>query len=141
MYRFQDILYDYLGTTTIHGLTYLMKSKNLLEKLLWSLIILGCMVFSGLLIHQALHEAQEHPISTTVELVPLTSVPFPAVTIDSDPNLNLWGFTQKMYNLLAFYSPENEGIEKQSKALKSDFAFVGESMASDMWEQIKDDFK
>ena len=108
-----DTVSEYLKTTTIHALAYVHKSQNVLERLTWSVIILGCISFSGLLIQQALNEAEEHPIATTVELVPLTSVPFPAVTIDSDPNFNLWGFTEKLFNTLTFYDPTNEVINEK----------------------------
>ena len=115
---------EYLNTTTIHGFAYVQKSRNVLERLSWCVIILGCISFSGLLIRQSLNEAEEHPIATTVELVPLTSVPFPAVPIDSDPNFNLWGFTQKLFNMLTFYEADNEEINDKSKQLKTDFSFV-----------------
>ena len=130
---------EYLNTTTIHGFAYVQKSRNVLERLSWCVIILGCISFSGLLIRQSLNEAEEHPIATTVELVPLTSVPFPAVTIDSDPNFNLWGFTQKLFNMLTFYEADNEEINDKSKQLKTDFSFVGKAMASDMWEKVKEE--
>ena len=144
MAQLKEILFntvsEYLKTTTIHGLAYVHKSQNVLERLTWSVIILGCISFSGLLIQQALNEAEEHPIATTVELVPLTSVPFPAVTIDSDPNFNLWGFTEKLFNTLTFYDPTNEVINEKSQPLKTDFAFVGNAMAFDMWEKVKYEF-
>ena len=96
----------YLLTTTIHGLRYLHDGRNLFEKLIW-LIIIGAS-FSGAIwfIYHGLKEANEEPILTTLETTEVQNVPFPAITIGGDGNVNKWGFVEKFFNSLMFYHPE-----------------------------------
>ena len=73
MERLKEVLFqtvsEYFNTTTIHGFAYLLKSKSVIERLTWCIIIVSCMGFAGFLIQQALFESEEDPIATTVDLV------------------------------------------------------------------------
>ena len=95
---------NYLLTTTIHGLRYLYDGKNWVEKIVWLIIILGCFTGCFNLISQSLDEAAKEPILTTVETTKVQNVPFPAITIGGDANVNEWGFVDKFFNFLAFYN-------------------------------------
>ena len=94
----------YLATTTIHGLRYLYDGRNCVEKFVWLIIILGCFTGCFNLIGQSLDEAAKEPILTTVETTEVQNVPFPAITIGGDANINEWGFVEKFFNFLAFYN-------------------------------------
>ena len=135
-----EAIRNYFDTTTIHGFAILLKSKNVIESITWCLIIIMSISSDGFLIHQGLIEAEQDPIATTVDLIPLSSLPYPALTIDSDPAYNPWGFTQKMFNMLAFYGPGDEGIEIKSKSLKSEFSEVTEEMVKELWNSLKKEF-
>ena len=53
-----------------------------------------------------LDEADKEPILTTLHTAKIDNVPFPAVTIGGDSNVNKWGFAEKIFNFLAFYYPK-----------------------------------
>ena len=100
----KENIITYLLTTTIHGLRYLHDGRNLFEKLIW-LIVIGAS-FSGAIwfIVHGLKEANEEPILTTLETTEVQNVPFPAITVGGDANVNKWGFVEKFFNFLTFYN-------------------------------------
>ena len=102
----KENIITYLLTTTIHGLRYLHDGRNLFEKLIW-LIIIGAS-FSGAIwfILNGLNEANDEPILTSLETIEVKNVPFPAITIGGDDNVNKWGFVEKFLNFLTFYDPK-----------------------------------
>ena len=78
---------EYLESISIHGFGYLSTGRNILEKLLWLIIICTCFTLAALLIRQSIEEASLNPVMTNVETVQVREVPFPAITIDSgDPD-------------------------------------------------------
>ena len=96
----------YLVTTTIHGCRYLYEGRNWIEKLSWMLIIglsFSCSIYT---ISHSITEANKEPILTTLHTTKIKEVPFPAVTIGGDANVNPWGFAEKLFNFLAFYYPK-----------------------------------
>ena len=101
---------NYLLTTTIHGLRYLYDGRNWVEKFVWLIIILCCFAGCFNLIGQSLDEAAKEPILTTVETTKVQNVPFPAITIGGDTNVNEWGFVEKFFNFLAFYNANQKVI-------------------------------
>ena len=68
---------EYLDSTTIHGLAYLIASRNIIEKLAWFGIILTCFTLAGLLISQGIEEAEENPIITSIETIPVQEIIVP----------------------------------------------------------------
>ena len=141
MARLRDILVqnasEYLSITSIHGLIYLHKSKNFFERSTWGLIIVSCILMSGVLIHKGLIEAEEDPIATTIEMISVKSIPFPAVTINSDGRLDPWGFSNKLFNTLAFFGQNNAKAESLSEKLRIDFNECLISVANDMIESLE----
>ena len=141
MERLKEVLFqtvsEYFNTTTIHGFAYLLKSKSVIERLTWCIIIVSCMGFAGFLIQQALFESEEDPIATTVDLVSVKNVPYPAVTINSDPSINPWGFTEKMYNSLVFYGQEDALVQDKASALRQDFGFIMDKLVVDMIQTLQ----
>ena len=72
---------EYLGMTSIHGLRYLMDSRSIVEKLSWLIIICMSFGFCVYIIQSHFSDIDKKPILTTVEMVSVQEVPFPAVTI------------------------------------------------------------
>ena len=72
---------EYLGMTSIHGLRYLMDSRSIVEKLSWLIIICMSFGFCVHIIQSHFSDIDKKPILTTVEMVSVQEVPFPAVTI------------------------------------------------------------
>ena len=107
----KDKITDYLESTSIHGFSYLSTGRNILEKLLWLIIICTCFTFAGILICQSVEEASLNPVMTNVETVDVREVPFPAITIDSgDPDP--MGYAENIFNVL----------DINGKQLKEEFA-------------------
>ena len=96
----------YLVTTTIHGCRYLYDGQSRTEKLAWLVIICSCFAGAVVTITNSLDEAAREPILTTLYTTKIENVPFPAVTIGGDANVNPWGFAEKALNFLAFYGPK-----------------------------------
>ena len=70
----------FLSSTTIHGLSYIPASRKLL-KLFWLAVVLAGFSCSAFLILQSFRGWQESPISTSVEVLPITEITFPNVTV------------------------------------------------------------
>ena len=92
----------YLVTTSIHGCRYLYEG-NWVEKVTWFIVIALSIAGSIYTIMHSIEEANKEPILTTLHTAKIENVPFPAVTINGDANVNPWGFTEKAFNALAFY--------------------------------------
>ena len=75
------IINEYLGMTSIHGLRYLRDSRNIVEKVSWLIIICMSFGFCFHIIQSHFSDIDKKPILTTVEMVSVQEVPFPAVTI------------------------------------------------------------
>ena len=92
---------EYLESTTIHGFSYLTGGRHVCERVAWLIIIGTCFTLAALLIHQSIEEANQNPVMTNVESIPLQDIPFPAITInigDPDP----LGYAEKAFNGLIF---------------------------------------
>ena len=96
----------YLVTTTIHGFRYLYEGRDWAERICWA-VVLG-LSFSAAVytISHSFDEAAKEPILTTLHTAKIENVPFPAVTIGGDANVNKWGFAEKFFNFLTFYYPQ-----------------------------------
>ena len=77
----RPIIAEYLEVTTIHGLRYLMECRNLVEKVLWLLIICMSFGYSAHLIQSFFVDNDREPILTTIGTSRVQEVPFPAITI------------------------------------------------------------
>ena len=77
----KGIINEYLGVTSIHGLRYLMESRNIVEKVSWLIIISLSFGFCVHIIHSHFTENNNKPILTTVEMASVQEIPFPAITI------------------------------------------------------------
>ena len=96
---------EYCNSTSIHGLAYLKSSPTFIEKLLWALIIIACLLLATLLIIAHFQDADENPIMTNIQTISVQDIPFPAVTINSGPSpKDTWRYASKILNWLKFDS-------------------------------------
>ena len=109
-----ETISNYLQETSIHGCFYLQNGRNLAEKLIWSLIIILGLTFSSVMIHKTIQEANDSPILTNIDTIEVSEIPFPAITIGPDNEVNSWGFLEKSLNWLAFYSDDRGKMGKHS---------------------------
>ena len=108
---------DYFESTTIHGFSYLKASRTLLERLAWIMIIGTCFSLAIILIQQSIYEANRNPFITNFETMPIQSIPFPAITVDSGPP-DPWGYAEKILNGLAFDSFEGDTLPEATELRK-----------------------
>ena len=117
---------EYLESTSIHGFGYLSTGRNIIEKLLWLIIICTCFTLAALLIRQSIEEASLNPVMTNVETVQVQEVPFPAITIDiGDPDP--MGYAENILN----------GIDFTQKDLQDKFAMEVDEMILNMNNSFK----
>ena len=79
--RILPLITEYLETSTVHGLRYLAECRHIIEKLFWLVLIGGSFGYAWYIIEIFFIEANNDPILTTIESIPVRDVPFPAVTI------------------------------------------------------------
>ena len=71
---------EFLESSTIHGLVYITTTKHL-TRLLWIATVVGGFSVATVMIHQSLLHWAVSPVTTTLENHPLSSLPFPRVTV------------------------------------------------------------
>ena len=71
---------DFLSSSTIHGLAYIPTSRGLL-RLFWVLVVVSGFSTAAYLIVKSFRGWQESPISTSIEVLPITEMTFPNVTV------------------------------------------------------------
>ena len=70
----------FLSSSTIHGLAYIPTSRGLL-RLFWVLVVVSGFSTATYLIVKSFRGWQESPISTSIEVLPITEMTFPNVTV------------------------------------------------------------
>ena len=73
-------LNSFFTSSTIHGLSYIPSSRRLL-KLFWLSVVLAGFICSTSLIQKSFRGWEESPISTSVDILPITEITFPNVTV------------------------------------------------------------
>ena len=65
---------QYLQETTVHGLRYLIDSRNICEKMAWIIAILFGSTLAVVMIHASLTNSYNDPILTSVQTTPIQKV-------------------------------------------------------------------
>ena len=76
---FSDLT-SFLSNSTIHGLVHIPAARRL-SRLFWVFVVVAGLVGSAYLILKSFRGWQESPISTSVEVLPITEITFPNVTV------------------------------------------------------------
>ena len=71
---------EFLESSTIHGLVYISTTKRLV-RLLWLCVVISGFMGAGVLIHQSFSSWTASPVSTTIEVLPITDLDLPNVTV------------------------------------------------------------
>ena len=90
-----DVFKEFLETSTIHGLGYIVSTKKL-SRFLWICVVLAGFTFAGILIQESIDSWTKNKISTTIEQFPISEVTFPKVTVCPPKNT----FTNLNYDLM-----------------------------------------
>ena len=70
----------FLSNSTIHGLHYISESKKL-SRLFWTVVVTAGFVGASLMIVESFRGWTESPVATSVEIVDMTDIKFPPVTV------------------------------------------------------------
>ncbi|XP_059097852.1 uncharacterized protein LOC131892113 [Tigriopus californicus] len=126
---------SFLKETSIHGFSHIADDQNGVERLVWSVIMVTAITTASFMIVQTMNEAYENPLTTSVQSIPITDIPFPAVTIEVDEELNPWGYTEKALELVDY-----RGFEGDVSKFREDFHFFFKKIADVMNKYLMDEF-
>ena len=100
-------LREFLETSTIHGLSYIVSTKKI-QKIFWILIVIFGFSFAGFLILQSFQNWEESPITTTIETLPISEITFPKVSVCPPKNT----FTNLNFDIMM---TENMTLENETR--------------------------
>ena len=75
-----DGVKEFLQSSTIHGLIYIASSRRNV-RLFWLCVVTAGFIGAGLMIRQSFSEWASRPVSTTIETLPISGVPFPNISV------------------------------------------------------------
>ncbi len=139
--------------STVHGFQYLapfnktdeqvtISNGSLYQRFFWLCTITVAFGFSGYILYHSYKEANDSPIITTVDSVPIQKVPFPAVTINAGRVLNPWGFVEKVFSLVDYecYDTPYNCPESKEKVRK-DLHFLFKDIMHKFFKTLLDKWK
>ena len=89
------LLSQYFEETTVHGIKYIVKGDRIHDRLFWLLVVLATF-FATFEINRAyLVTASKNPLAISLSTVPVSNVPFPAVTVSAGKVWNPMGYVRK----------------------------------------------
>ena len=97
-------------STSIHGFSYLVVGQKILTKLLWSFLLLSSLSVATIMIYNTLVDSEKNPFSTTVDVVDITEVPFPAVTFHPGHYRNEKSLLRRMYDYTEIMRYEEQDL-------------------------------
>ena len=74
-------IYDFLESSTIHGLSHISRATSKAAKAAWITILVACFSMAIFMITDSYKDWQESPVSTTITTHPIKELQFPDVTI------------------------------------------------------------
>ena len=110
MMRLMDLKTDvvgYFSETTVHGFKYVVRGRNIYERLAWLIVIVIGFALCSVLIINSSQVWRSDPVQTTLDQVsiPVHNLPFPAITVcDTEslemPRRNRWMFLENVLNTM-----------------------------------------
>ena len=110
------VLKDFLEASTIHGLSYIAGTQRF-ARVFWTFIVFTGFIAAFLLINQAFQSWSESPISTNIDMLPITDFKFPKVTVCPPKNT----FTNLNYDLV---KAENMSLSNETRKGLVEYAFT-----------------
>ena len=86
---------SYFEQTTVHGFKYVVTGASKGERFAWMVFVAFAFLAAFLMIGTYTYEAISNPITISLSTIPVTKVPFPAVTVDSGKAWNPMGYPRK----------------------------------------------
>lgn len=105
--KISDYFTEFCNSTSLHGFRYIgEQSRNILERILWVLIMLISVGFSAYFISKIYTKWDNSPVIVTLSTVPvgISEIPFPAVTICPVTQVR-----QTLFNFTDVFNRNKEG--------------------------------
>ena len=107
-----DLLWEFLGSSTIHGLAHISDSKSRVGKVIWTFIVIIAFLSAGYLINSSYEDWNQSPVTTSISTPPINQLKFPMVTVCPAKGSN----TALNYDLARL---KNQGGNNRSNLLMS----------------------
>lgn len=91
----REYLNSYFDNTTVHGFKYILIGDTLAERVGWVATVILAFTGAFVLIDSYVSEVRTNPITMTLSKIPVSEVPFPAVTVDSGQVLDHFGYLRR----------------------------------------------
>lgn len=108
---------SFLNETSIHGFRYVANATSTIEGVFWVVAIIIGITLNVLIIWRSLRDSQKNPILTTVELIELNTVPFPAISVDTRTTVDFQGYGQSLIHVIQY--TDNEKVMSEMYAALS----------------------
>ena len=123
----------YGESSSIHGVSYIFNQANsIFERLLWFILIVGCLAVAGLMIRSSYFEWQENKVITSLKTTakPVTDLEFPAITI-CGAGLHMDGTERVLYdNFMDWdrtkYLDQEKSLEERFRNYMREVFFIDE---------------
>ena len=76
-----EVVWEFLESSTIHGLFHITRAKSTIAKVVWAAMVVLSFVGAGFLINRSFGHWSNTPVSTSIHTMPITTAPFPRVTV------------------------------------------------------------
>ena len=79
-YSIMDQVKYFLDTSTIHGLSWISSTRRLV-RYFWIIVVIASFSGAGYLIYESFNNWDQSPITTTVEILPISEIKFPNISV------------------------------------------------------------
>ena len=86
---------NYLEHTTVHGFKYVVTAVSPVERIAWMGFVVLAFIAAFMMIGIYAFEAITNPITISLSTIPVSQVPFPAVSVDSGKSWDHMGYPRK----------------------------------------------
>jgi hypothetical protein len=83
-----ETLNEFLGSSSIHGLSYIRGARSLLARTIWIMIILAGFSVAGKVVMDSFKSWDESSVVSSVKTIPITQMKFPRVKLCPPKNSN-----------------------------------------------------
>ena len=104
-------LFSYFDNTTVHGFKYILIGDTVAERAGWVTAVVLAFAGAFVLIDTYVDEVVNNPITMTLSKIPVSEVPFPAVTVDSGQVVDHFGYVRRALGRVPV-DERDEGTEK-----------------------------
>ncbi|CAH0703077.1 unnamed protein product [Spodoptera exigua] len=134
----KQLMFEYANNTTLHGLPYVTRNGlTRFEKIVWLIMFLASMCMCLFLISKVWFKWQTSPVIVTVseQLVPVSMVPFPSVTIcpQSKCKVSVYNFTDMNVNLDQIVPVYLHNTSSLNETLQRDYVYLNSSKKIKGW--------